>query len=609
MDAGSTETKWQRCLRSPWVLAGIFVTAVVARLAYLLEMRGSPLYGVLLLDGQVYHEWAGRILAGDWYGKEVFYQAPLYPYVLSIFYGVFGHDPMRARIVQAIVGSASCVLLAIAARRLFTPAVGALAGFMMALYGPLIFFDGLIQKPVLDVFFTSLLLLLLATMLHRQRTWLMVATGITLGLFALSRENALVVAPIIVVWIVAQYRAEAGKRRLAWVVALGAGLSLVLIPAGLRNRDIGGEFLVTTAQLGPNLYIGNHRFADGTYSALRPGRENPKYERIDAVALAQEALGRPLTPGEVSRYWTSRAVAYVREYPGEWLALMGKKWMMVWNAREFVDSDSLEAYVEWSAILRTLTVLSPFGIICSLAAAGGWLTRRRWRDLWILYAILIGFVCSTVAFYVLARYRTPMVPLLIVLSAAGLVEVTTASRADRARYFAWAALACVATYWPLQVKWDPRAITYQNTGIELLKGARKSQLRGELEESNRAYRQGEDMFARVLQIVPPTSPPAAEAHKMLGLAYDLRGRRDAAIEQYRQSLAISPQDAEIQDYLADLYAAKGMMRQAVESWQMAAQLAPADHTIRAKLQAALAALAQGAAAESVPRDVTTRGSK
>ncbi len=34
-------------------------------------------------DSRAYDEWARRIAAGDWIGREVFYQAPLYPYFLA----------------------------------------------------------------------------------------------------------------------------------------------------------------------------------------------------------------------------------------------------------------------------------------------------------------------------------------------------------------------------------------------------------------------------------------------------------------------------------------------------------------------------------------------
>src|SRR5205814_287373 len=73
------------------------------------------------------------------------------------------------RIVQAAIGSASCVFLALAAERLVSRRAGIAAGLMLALYAPAIFFDGLIQKSVLDVFFVCIGLYLAAQITVRLK--------------------------------------------------------------------------------------------------------------------------------------------------------------------------------------------------------------------------------------------------------------------------------------------------------------------------------------------------------------------------------------------------------------------------------------------------------
>lgn len=546
-------------------------------------MRGTPLFSVLLADAQVYDEWARRIAAGEWFGTQVFYQAPLYPYTLAVAYRLLGADPWHARCAQALLGSLSCVLLAVAGRRFYSPGVGLGAGAALALYAPLVYFDGLIQKPVLDVLFTCLVLALLGEGARGARRWPAPAAGAALGLLALSRENALVLAPVALAWVLLGNPDAARAGRLGRALAFATGLALVLVPVGLRNRAIGGEFLVTTAQLGPNLYIGNHHQAGGSYGALVPGRANPSFERADAVALAQAAAGRALSPGEVSDYWAGRAFDFVREHPGEWLQLLAKKWAMVWNAREYVDTESLEAYAEWSGVLRTLAPALHFGVLGPLAVAGVWLTRRRWRELWLLYAFALAFAASVAAFYVLARYRVPLVPVLALFAAAGLAELAASGRAARVGFAVCALAGAVAMNWPQPVLWNPRAITYQNVGIELLKAGRERGRRGDPDGASHLYGQSEGMFSRVLALAPPRTPPAAEARRMLGLAYELGGKRDLAIEQYRQALALVPQDAEVQEFLGDLLAQKGLTAEAYGHWQAAARLAPGDEGLRRKL--------------------------
>ena len=73
-------------------------------------MRGSPFFTVLMGDSRSYDEWARRIAGGEWIGREVFYQAPLYPYFLGVLYAIAGHHLLLVRIVQAILGHGSAAM-------------------------------------------------------------------------------------------------------------------------------------------------------------------------------------------------------------------------------------------------------------------------------------------------------------------------------------------------------------------------------------------------------------------------------------------------------------------------------------------------------------------
>src|SRR4051794_8276528 len=149
--------------------AWIFMTALAVRLVHVWQMRATPFFSVLLGDSRGYDEWARRIAAGEWIGRDVFYQAPLYPYMLGVIYAIAGRHLLLVRVVQALIGSASCVFLALAAERLVSRRAGIAAGLMLALYAPAIFFDGLIQKSVLDVFFLCLGLYVIARITVRRQ--------------------------------------------------------------------------------------------------------------------------------------------------------------------------------------------------------------------------------------------------------------------------------------------------------------------------------------------------------------------------------------------------------------------------------------------------------
>jgi 4-amino-4-deoxy-L-arabinose transferase-like glycosyltransferase len=208
------------------LLLGVWVAAFCIRCLYLWQIHHSPFFDLRIGDAEAYHLWARRIAAGDWLGAGVFYQAPLYPYFLAVVYRVLDDSTTTVRFIQALIGAGSCALVAAAGISLFGRG-GAIAGIGLAIYPPAIFLDGLIEKSSLVTFLSAALLAVLSISPARMtsRRWL--GAGAILGLLALTRENALILAVPILLWI--------GRRRLRPALLFVAGCALILLPVGLRN--------------------------------------------------------------------------------------------------------------------------------------------------------------------------------------------------------------------------------------------------------------------------------------------------------------------------------------------------------------------------------------
>jgi tetratricopeptide (TPR) repeat protein len=657
-----------------WFALAVFGVALLVRLVHVWQLRRSPFFSLLMGDSRGYDEWAQRIAGGDWLGHEVFYQAPLYPYLLGVIYAIAGRHLLLVRIVQAAIGSASCALLALAAARLFASrTAGIAAGLMLALYAPAIFFDGLLQKSVLDVFFVCLALWLISRAeetaenaenakrnkmfsLRPLRSPRFFLLGLTMGGLALTRENALVFIIVILAWILAGEATNAERRtpnleRLQRGALFVAGLALVLVPVAARNSYVGGGFYVTTSQFGPNLYIGNNPAADGTYQSLRFGRGAPEYERQDATELAERALRKRLTPSEVSSYWTGRAFDFATSSPGAWLSLMARKVALLWNATEMVDTESQEAYAEWSLPLRLGGLVGHFGILVPLALFGVFVTWPLRSRIWVLYAMTLAYAASVVAFYVFARYRYPLVPLLIVFASGGLATVAASRGAalDR-RWPAIAAVvaAAVLANWPLLSPALMRAVTESNVGVALQEAGRYDEaiahyrravelrpayppaynnmataLRaaGRLDEAVATYhgalelqpdfpdaqynlanalvergRAGEaiDYYRTALR----SEPASVDVHTNLGIALAERGNTDEALAEFRAAIQADPDSVRAHRNLADLLASRGATSEAIAHLQQAARLAPDEGAIRYDLGSLL--LEAGRAADAIP---------
>src|SRR5947207_667804 len=187
-------------------------------------------------------------------------------------------------------------------------------------------------------------------------------------------------------------------------------------------------------------------------------------------------MGRILTPAEVSSYWAGRAVEFITARHGQWLKLVGRKIALVWNATEMLDTESQDSYAEWSTPVRWLGYVSHFGILVPLAFLGVCVTWSQRGRLWVFYAMLVLYAASVVMFYVFARYRYPLVPLLLLFASAA--AASTPWR-NPLLLIATAAVA-VFTNWPMLSADRMRAITETNLAVEL-------QADGRLDEATAHY--------------------------------------------------------------------------------------------------------------------------
>ncbi|MGZ9253807.1 MAG: tetratricopeptide repeat protein [Candidatus Binatia bacterium] len=561
----------------------IFAIALLLRFVHLWQIEAMPLFYNLAGDGRTYDEWAQRIAAGDWLGSGVFYQAPLYPYFLAVWQFAFGHNLWLIRFLQILLGALSCASLFLVGDKLFSRSAGIAAGLVLAIYAPAIFFDALIEKSILDLTLLCLMLCLLVGVgrIHYLMRWL--GVGALLGLLGLSRENALILAPLVAIWIFVELPREAPALRARWLGCFLAGLLLILVPVGIRNLIVGGEFKLTTSQLGPNFFIGNNPVADGTYGSVRQLIKEVQLEGPDAKRLAERASGRSLTPGEVSSYWLRQSLAFIEAQPGQWLSLLARKWLLVWHAREIEDSDDFYIYREFSTPLALLAWLAHFGVLAPLAAAGMFFTWREWRRLWLLHAMILALAGSVALFFVFGRYRYPLVPLLALFAGVAIVEFVRLLRQKNWSQAIKASIVLAITAglvnWPLGGPSGPGAAGYNNLANAYSK-------QGKVDAAIGAA-------LRALEI----QPDYGVAHYNLGNLYMQQGRFDLARRHFEDSLRLLPNYAEAHSNYGQLLAEGGDLATGMEHFQRAIRLDPS--VARAQLNFGVALAKNGRMDEAV----------
>ena len=402
-------------------VAVVLLIAAAVRVGHVFAQSRLPLFDALIIDSKLYDQWAQRIAAGEWLGGDrAFFMDPLYPYVLALFYRGFGHDLLIVRLFQVGLGVATCGFVAILGWRLGGRAVGTIAALLLALYQPLVFEGGEIEKTALGVCLLSAALVLATQKGIASRF----AAGVCLAAATLARGNLLLMAPLGALYFLTDTtRNESGVRPSGPMAGRAAafllGFVLMLAPVLWRNHHVSGQWILTTSQAGANFYLGNNPSnSSGAFSPLPFVRPSPSHEEEDFRTQAETLAGRRLTPSEVSTFWFHQALEHIRQHPGFAAMVCFRKFTLAFSNLEVPDGWSLYLLRRYSPALR-FAVLT-FGWLLPLAVVGAVTSFRRDRRVRLLVGFLAAYAASLIIFYVHSRYRVYAVPAVAVLAALGL---------------------------------------------------------------------------------------------------------------------------------------------------------------------------------------------
>ena len=393
-------------------LALVWGAAFALRLLYIFQSQRSPFYDFPLVDAKTYTQAAAAMALGH-FGDQPFWQPPLYPHFLGVLYALFEPSFTLPRLVQAALGATLCLLI-FRLGRVFSPTVGYLAAGLAACYGPFIFFEAELLPPALALVLNLLALwaLLWAVEGRPQRLLL---PGFLFGLAALCVANVLAFVPVAALWLVWVRRS-----RLVGVAMLLLGTALAIAPVTLRNYYVGGDWVLISYNAGLNFYIGNNAQYDETV-AVQPG---PAWLELTARPRVEAGVTQPSAQ---SRFFFAEAWDFIRQQPFAYLKLLLYKLYLFWHGDEIGRNQDLYFACEYAPLLQVLLwkygVAFPFGLLAPLALVGLGLSYRNGllrRPEPLLLALFAGaYMLTVVAFFISARYRLPVVPILLIFAAYG----------------------------------------------------------------------------------------------------------------------------------------------------------------------------------------------
>lgn len=300
----------------------IYVLGFIVRLAYMLHYPGRYEIPPGTNDEFEYNQIAMNLLSGNGYrisgehldfdGELRSYRAPGYSLFLAIVFGTFGHSYFAVRIIQCVIGAATCCIIYLIGES-FQKKIGVAAGLYSVFYTDLLIHSSFIIAETIHIFFLSGSLLLFLRMdCNRGRQ---LFAGIFWGLAAMVKTQVVVLTPFILLWTFIRY---SGRQALIAGILVFLGFSAIVGPWVARNYAIHNA-LVLTSDFGRVFWGNNNPYSATGVSALKPLNFRKyffiKEEVAQSRAFASEGAAylKGLTPLQIAVFSTKKMAAFL--YP------------------------------------------------------------------------------------------------------------------------------------------------------------------------------------------------------------------------------------------------------------------------------------------------------
>lgn len=353
---------------------------------------------------------------------------PMFPFFLSLFARLGVRSVEGQRLVMAVVGSGTVVLLALIGRRVAGTAVGVVAGVFAALYPMLFLAEATLMSESLFVFLVTAALLLAYAAADRPDLLRFVALGVVLGLATLTRAEAIVLAVLLVVPLVWRLRDVTVWRRIGMGALVFAVAAIVVAPWSVRNARTFNEFVPVSNSLVQIVDGANCRL---TYSGPYLGSWRSTFGNADARGAECFEGFNGSQPGfdEAQAAAVSRrdGLEYIRDHVGDLPKVAAARFLRTFGLFRPGQQTQLEALegrpLGWE---RAGTYM--YWVLAPLAIGGLVVLIRRRATVWPLVGALVTVAVSTVITYGTQRFRITAEPAILVLAAAAIVAI-----ADRLR--------------------------------------------------------------------------------------------------------------------------------------------------------------------------------
>lgn len=385
-------------------------------------------------DMATYIDIARNILQGKL--PETFYYQPFYYTVfLPLCYLIPSAGAVVTALLQSLLGGAVIYLAGKSAMRIAGSLAGVFASLLAAFSAILVYFTPYALLEILQAFFILLLFYLTVLSLSKPDWKKFLFTGLVLGCSMLTRGNTLFLLPVILTALFLRKNILFPlKKKFLYAGILLFFTILPQLPFAAYNT-------YKTAQLSGPSTAGGAVLALGNNPEAAPaGLEIPHTPSWQEWMNKEKRISIP-----------QQIFRYILREPGAFLELKCKQFLLFWGAEDHPNNISEEYNALKSPFYRSFPFL-PTGVIVALTLAGlfaGFFCRyyMRRKEFMLLGAFIFLYALSVTAFYILARFRLPVLPLLCIASGVFIARILGIHTLQKAlRYLLFLAAGIFITY-------------------------------------------------------------------------------------------------------------------------------------------------------------------
>ncbi len=370
-------------------------------------------------------------------GQPTAFWSYLYTLYLSSVYAIFGHAPLAARLIQAVIVGALMPWLAWRiARRPFGERVGLIAAGITAIYFYFIHYAASLMSEafyIVGILWTVDVSMRLAATLagppasRRRALALGLELGLAMAVTLLLRQVVIGFFAVLALWLLwLALRWRAVRRLLGPAGAAAAVTILLMSPFAARNYQIFGRLTLPNTNAGFTFFWSNHPIYGAQFEATLSPTHGVSYQELIPPEL------RDLNEAELDRALLVRGLQFVRADPGRYLLLSLSRvpiYFQFWptsdstllsNAARVLSFGLFLPLMLYGLILA-LIHMRRGGPLRSAPAAGAPDLRAAYVVLFLLF--IAAYTAIHLASWANVRYRLPVDAFLILFAAYGIEDL------------------------------------------------------------------------------------------------------------------------------------------------------------------------------------------